>query len=205
MSTPSASNTSTGQSVEVIGIGLRAVAYFIDINIISFLSGCFSGMIGPIAASAGQELISYIALLIQCVILLMSISYFILFWTLVGGRTPGKMILGIKIISVDGSPITFGQALLRYIGHFISYIPACLGFAWVSFDEKRQGWADKIAKTYVVRKDVQFSSDDTVTFVPSDSKGIAVTLAILLILAALGVLTAIGVILLLFATTWGYI
>ncbi len=43
-----------------------------------------------------------------------------------------------------------------------------LGFIWIAFDSKRQGWHDKIAGTYVVRKDTHFSPTDAVTFVPSD-------------------------------------
>jgi uncharacterized RDD family membrane protein YckC len=30
-------------------------------------------------------------------------------------------------------------------------LPLCLGFIWVAFDRKKQGWHDKIARTVVVR------------------------------------------------------
>jgi uncharacterized RDD family membrane protein YckC len=41
--------------------------------------------------------------------------------------------------------------LARYVGYIISTIPLCLGFLWVGFDSKKQGWHDKIAGTVVVR------------------------------------------------------
>jgi hypothetical protein len=75
------------------------------------------------------------------------------------------VILDIKVIRTDGSSISWKEALLRYIGFIISTIPLFLGFIWIFFDSKRQGWPDKIASTYVVQKNTQFSSKDTVTFV----------------------------------------
>lgn len=41
------------------------------------------------------------------------------------------------------------------VGHCFAYyvpaIPLCLGFLWVAFDSKMQGWHDKLAGTVVVR------------------------------------------------------
>jgi len=85
------------------------------------------------------------------------------------GQTLGKMVMGIKVISTDGSSVSWGKALLRLIGYIVSRIPLLLGFFWVSFDAKRQGWHDKIASTYIVRKDTHFSATDDITFVPSDA------------------------------------
>jgi len=39
----------------------------------------------------------------------------------------------------------------RYFAYFISTIPLCLGFLWITFDRKKQGWHDKLAGTVVVR------------------------------------------------------
>ena len=78
------------------------------------------------------------------------------------------MVLGIKVISADGTSVGWGKALLRYIGYIISAIVLFLGFIWIAFDSKRQGWHDKIASTLVVHKDTQFSTTEPVTFVPSD-------------------------------------
>lgn len=67
--------------------------------------------------------------------------------------TPGKIWLGIKIVDAEtGEPTTVKQDCLRYAGYFLSIIPAMLGFAWVLFDKRSQGWHDKLAGTVVVRK-----------------------------------------------------
>ena len=85
----------------------------------------------------------------------------ILFWCL-KQATPGKMLLSAKIVDAkNGKAPTTGQLVLRYFAYFISIIPLCLGFVWVAFDSKKQGWPDKIAGTVVVRprkhtEDVKF-------------------------------------------------
>jgi hypothetical protein len=103
------------------------------------------------------------------------------------------MALGIKVISSDGSPVSWGQAVLRYIGYIISGLVFALGFIWIAFDAQRQGWHDKIAKTYVVRKETSFSPTETVTFEPADQDSSGILVVVLSIVPVL-VLVAIVVI-----------
>ncbi|MGI8738509.1 MAG: RDD family protein [Gammaproteobacteria bacterium] len=66
--------------------------------------------------------------------------------------TPGKMAISAKIVdAVSGNAPTNGQMIGRYFAYFISTIPLCLGFLWIAFDKKKQGWHDKLAGTVVVR------------------------------------------------------
>ncbi len=72
----------------------------------------------------------------------------------VRGQSPGKVLVGIKVERTFGMEIGFARALLReLIGKLISLLPLVvpLGFIWVWFDEKNQGWHDKLADTAVVR------------------------------------------------------
>lgn len=77
--------------------------------------------------------------------------YTLLFWILFSA-TPGKLICRLKIVDTDGKRLSWQKALIR----FVSYIPSAfvffLGFIWVGFDSKKQGWHDKIAKTYVIKR-----------------------------------------------------
>ena len=82
--------------------------------------------------------------------LLVNVAYFVGFW-LWRGQTPGKMLLNIKIIRTNGSKITFGVAFLRYLGYIVSFSVLLIGFIWIAFDSRKQGFHDKIAETYVVR------------------------------------------------------
>jgi uncharacterized RDD family membrane protein YckC len=77
------------------------------------------------------------------------IGYFAFFWSLVG-FTPGKAVLGLRVVKRDGVKISFFRALLRFFMYWISAIPLFLGFLWVLWDPKRQAWHDKIAGTQVL-------------------------------------------------------
>ncbi len=79
-----------------------------------------------------------------------NLIYTVGFWAW-RGQTPGKMLLNIKVIRTDGSNISMGYAILRYLGYFISGFVLGLGFLWIAFDSRKQGWHDKIADTYVVK------------------------------------------------------
>ena len=76
--------------------------------------------------------------------------YFVVFWTLIG-RTPGMLLLGMKIVTGDGRRPGFARSLIRYIGYFISALLFCLGFIWIGIDARKQGWHDKLAGTFVAR------------------------------------------------------
>jgi uncharacterized RDD family membrane protein YckC len=84
------------------------------------------------------------------VFFIVQVGYFVCFWVW-RGQTPGKWIMRLKITKIDASPITWGTALLRYGGYVISLVLLFMGFFWVAFDNRRQGFHDKIAETFVVR------------------------------------------------------
>jgi uncharacterized RDD family membrane protein YckC len=77
------------------------------------------------------------------------IAYAFIFWILTG-QTPGMMLLGLRVVSTDGGRVTFWRAMLRLLGYIISVTLLFIGFFWVLVDDRRQGWHDKLAKTYVV-------------------------------------------------------
>ncbi len=67
--------------------------------------------------------------------------------------TPGKMAFGARIVDADtGGPLSVRQSLGRYLGYYVSIFGFFLGFAWVAFDRRKQGWHDKLAGTVVVRE-----------------------------------------------------
>lgn len=78
------------------------------------------------------------------------VGYFVCFWAW-RGQTPGKWIMRLKITRFDGSKIGWGSALLRYCGYIISFVSLLIGFFWIGVDNRRQGFHDKIAETFVVR------------------------------------------------------
>ena len=74
------------------------------------------------------------------------------FW-IYRSATPGKMIVRAKIVDAKtGEKPSTGQLIGRYFGYYVSMIPLFLGFIWVAFDKRKQGWHDKLAGTVVVRR-----------------------------------------------------
>jgi uncharacterized RDD family membrane protein YckC len=75
----------------------------------------------------------------------------VLFW-ISREATPGKMAIGARIVDAQsGEAPTARQLVVRYLGYYVSTIPLLLGFVWVAFDPRKQGWHDKMAGTVVVR------------------------------------------------------
>jgi len=73
----------------------------------------------------------------------------ILFWRY-RGATPGKMLLSARIVDAETlrAPST-GQLIGRYFAYILSSI-FMLGFLWIAFDKRKQGWHDKLAGTVVI-------------------------------------------------------
>ena len=67
------------------------------------------------------------------------------------GATVGDIILGLKVVRLDGAPIEWVTAVVRALGCFFSIVVVGLGFIWIAFDPEKQAWHDKIAGTVVVR------------------------------------------------------
>lgn len=65
--------------------------------------------------------------------------------------TPGKMVFKGKIVDAETlQPVSNGRLVLRYIGYFVSILTLFLGFFWIAWDKRKQGFHDKIAGTVVI-------------------------------------------------------
>ena len=155
------------------GFWRRLVAYSIDGVIVgvvfivlaivaglAYFSGAMSGdSQGWMSKLANLERFGSIGIVISALYALLFIAYFTYFHCL-NGRTPGKKLLGLQVVSADGSPISFGIAFLRSVGYLVSSLlfTVPLGYIWAAFDKKKQGWHDKIAGTVVIIRDPQGSA-----------------------------------------------
>ena len=78
----------------------------------------------------------------------------ILFW-MRWQATPGKMVISARVVDArtGGNPST-AQCIGRYLAYFPSALMLGIGFLWVAFDKRKQGWHDKLAGTVVIRRNV---------------------------------------------------
>lgn len=90
--------------------------------------------------------------IIDLVGLVVGFLYFVLLWSKFGG-TLGQRMLGLHVVdAATGANIGIGRAIGRYIGYLISAFVLLIGLIWAAFDPRKQGWHDKMASTFVVRK-----------------------------------------------------
>ena len=130
-----ATNRLETRGFELASIEARLTALFVD----SLLLGIFGGF-GFMAARVPGAGLSF----------LIGLLYTWFFLTRNNGQTPGKALLKIRVMKVDGSTISDTDAVVRYLVSFLNYF-FLIGWLWVLFDANQQGWHDKAANTYVVR------------------------------------------------------
>jgi hypothetical protein len=79
-----------------------------------------------------------------------SALYFTFFPVVWRGRTPGKRLLRMRIVRLDGRPLGWWPALNRFGGYAASIFTGLLGFFEMFWDDNRQAMQDRIAATVVV-------------------------------------------------------
>lgn len=147
--TPSATLSTGGEELEYVGFWARLLASVVDsllvmIAIYPFLISYYgTGYFFRLSLVAGPVdfLVSYVA---PAVVV-------ILFW-IYRAATPGKMLIGAKIVDArTGKAPSTGQLIGRYFGYYLSTLAFGIGFLWIAWDPRKQGWHDKLAGTVVVR------------------------------------------------------
>jgi len=147
---------------ELAGLGSRFLAVTIDfiIQLLVFIGlllllGLAAQRVGPLAGSlhfnSSQAQAVVIAFFIL-VVFLIFFAYFIVFEAIWNGQTPGKRLLGIRVVRDGGYPLDLGSSVLRNLIRVVEaafmYIPSAIS-ALVSAQNKRLG--DLAAGTIVVR------------------------------------------------------
>ena len=132
------------------GFASRAVALIIDLAIDTLLLT----IIGVIV-SLLQEVVRYSAITvtllgwIQVITSLALLAGYFVFGWMLAGQTVGMALMGVRVVRTNGQFVTLWVAVRRLVGMLISSI-LFIGYLWVLVDDRRQGFHDKIAGTYVI-------------------------------------------------------
>lgn len=78
------------------------------------------------------------------------IVYFSLLPAWWAGQTPGKKLLGLRVVELTGQPMTVLRCLRRYGGYAAGMATGGLGFLQLIWDINRQGIQDRTAHTVVL-------------------------------------------------------
>jgi uncharacterized RDD family membrane protein YckC len=114
-------------------------------------------VVGAIGGALGANNSFFLSGVVSLVV---GVGYQWIFLTRNHGQTPGKMLLGIRVVKVDGSEITDLDAVMRYIGYTINSALLMLGWIWAFIDTNQQGFHDKLARTYVIKVEKDENSDE---------------------------------------------
>lgn len=81
---------------------------------------------------------------------LLPMALIVFFWVRYRG-TPGKLLMDCQVVDAKTlENLRPSQAILRYLGYFLSLLPLGLGFLWIIWDKKRRGFHDLLARTVVI-------------------------------------------------------
>jgi len=153
------SNDIDQNEIHYIGFNARFVAFLIDSTAASIIMAPFvSRLMDDVVLSdydlSDQSqlmaLLGHLTTQLSLDLLFMG-TIFVLFWVY-KNATPGKMLF--KAVIVDAKTLrapSASQNIIRYLGYYISLFPLGLGFLWIAFDKRKQGWHDKLAGTVVIK------------------------------------------------------
>ena len=88
--------------------------------------------------------------IVTLLLLLSWLAYHVGLWTS-KGTTIGGIVMGIKVVRLDGRPLDFPVAIIRALASVLSAFVMGLGFFWTGFTREKQSWHDKIAGTVIVK------------------------------------------------------
>ena len=136
----------------VAGPVRRAFAYLIDLLIrggviiaLLLLAGLGGLLSGDSWAAASQGLLLLVMFVIEW-------GTFVLFETLMNGRTPGKAILGLRVVTSTGHPLQLTHSVLRNLLRAADFLPVgyALGLVVMARDGRFRRLGDLVAGTMVV-------------------------------------------------------
>ena len=76
-------------------------------------------------------------------------GYFIYFEYKKNGQTPGKKILGLKVVTIDGAPLSFGTCVMRETLRYVDMMLILPGLLSFLLTQKKQRLGDLLAGTMV--------------------------------------------------------
>lgn len=125
------------------GFWLRTLAFAVDVVLASAAGVVVSNpdwIIGDRVEAVGQA-----------VVLVVFWLYFTIAEASHWQATPGKRLLGLRVVNDDGRRLSLLRANARYWLKIASWLPMFAGFIMIGVTSHKQGLHDKLAGTFVIR------------------------------------------------------
>src|SRR2546422_467209 len=144
--------------LELAGLGSRMAATVCDAGLLTLafvLLGVGIQLLPtPTGGNAESPWSTLAAIVLILTVFLLFWGYFLLFEALNDGRTPGKRLMGIRVVMDTGHPLTFTAAAVRNLVRIVDMQPLFtyqVGLAFVLFHAQNKRLGDIVAGTVVVR------------------------------------------------------
>jgi uncharacterized RDD family membrane protein YckC len=147
------------------GFWIRVVARLLDGLIVGLPLAVVFGVLalaaGGLAAgtsnsdqntqNATAAVFSGIFIVFYLIAIAVSIGYWVYFWGTTGS-TFGMRVLHLRVVdATTGGPIGIPRALVRWLMTIVNSWACYIGWIWVAFDPRKQGWHDKVANSVVLQ------------------------------------------------------
>ena len=67
------------------------------------------------------------------------------------GATIGKMLMGVKVVTATGGPVSVARAFARFFARYLSGLILWIGYIMAAFDDQKRALHDYICNTRVIR------------------------------------------------------
>ncbi|MEL6917536.1 MAG: RDD family protein [Bacteroidota bacterium] len=134
---------------KIVSIGERIVAFFID-GFILYLYAVLVNVVGDAIGYIYED--GWTQRGLVALIFLPAMFYSLWMHSLFNGRTVGKMLLKMRVVRVDGTPVHWSNYLVRWLLRLVDIwiFTGAVGLLTILFSEKRQRLGDAAAGTVVI-------------------------------------------------------
>lgn len=138
----------------IVAVIIDSVILFVVMAVISIpfgLSAAMFSMMSGVTDPMAWTTMMFMSSTLSIISFILGLLYFSYFESS-SGQTPGKKLLGVKVVKEGGGKVTFGDAIIRNLLRIIDGIAFYLiGFILILVTEKKQRIGDIVAKTLVVK------------------------------------------------------
>jgi uncharacterized RDD family membrane protein YckC len=137
-------------ALKYAGFWIRFAAKFVDgivMRVVGMAAGYATGLALAPATGSGAATTFVVAYTLGFIL---DIAYRTVF---VGafGATPGKMAVKVRIVTAEGTKVSYARALARALAEYISALILLIGYIMAAFDGEKRTLHDRICGTRVVK------------------------------------------------------
>lgn len=147
------------------GLGSRSLGFLVDLAVRALLLYSVAFVLGAAGVVLGETVVVVVLAATGFAVVLVYPAACETIWN---GRTPGKMLLGLRVVTVEGAPIRFRHAAVRAGLGIVDFVvgAGCVAIISALATRRNQRLGDLAAGTIVIRDRQADRSSRSVVFRP---------------------------------------